>query len=100
MGTQYTAICGWSIKIDENLTDYGNEMLEVEYEDDMCCFLEEQFEDDYETTGNMWSGDCNYWLVLDAPNEDKEGFVQLMEAKYGNLIKEFSPQFIKEICIS
>jgi hypothetical protein len=103
MGIDYDAVAGYGVKINDNLTDEGIDLLENTYEDDYYDFIENELvgEITYETIGSHYSGEVEYVIILSDPLREGvyDKFIEML-GKNTHLLENIEPKWICEVCIS
>ena len=102
MSIVYNEVAGYGVRIDGNLTDEAQELLDDKYDGEIESFLEEQFkgEFNYESAGNQISGIPEYYIICEDPLKDNN-YKKLEENIEMNKDKFLNSEikWICEICI-
>ena len=102
MGIDYSATAGYGVKVRDNLTEEGVNILEEKYEDDLDDFIDNELSSfDYDYIGCSYSGTSEQILILEDPikngNMDRyHKFVSELN-KVKHLLEDVTPEWFCEV---
>lgn len=104
MGVDYRATAGYGVRVKDNLTEKGEEILEEEYSGDLYEFIDTELEEfQYNYIGCGYSGTDEPILLLDDPlesgNLDKFNKFKSDLVKYKHLLVDVEPKWFCELYI-